>query len=176
MKNRAPHTPEKLLPDAEHLYSKLNQASDASSVIVGVSYVDACLASLLSKRLMRSSVADKLLDSRSGVIGSFAARSDLAYVLALIDKNIYQDLKILSELRNEVAHHHFELTFESDVVVDHCRRLSFVAAQIDAGTGLPLFTQDRLASARSIFVLTVVMTVIILLLIAQGESHAKRSA
>lgn len=120
MPSRTPLPPESLSADSKHLYDLLNEGTDSSVIIVGVSYIDACLASLLAKRLLKSSVTEKLLDSRSGAIGSFAARSDLAYTLALIDKPMYQDLLVLAELRNETAHHHFELSFTSEAIVQGC--------------------------------------------------------
>lgn len=120
MKRRSPLPPESLSKDCQHLYSLLNEGSDTSAIIVAASYIDACLASLLSKYLLHSDVTDKLLDSRSGAIGSFASRADLAYTLVLIDKKMYQDLLVIAELRNSAAHHHFELTFTSEEVQVYC--------------------------------------------------------
>ena len=173
MPSHAPLPPESLSSDSEHLYALLNEGADTSAIIVGVSYIDACLASLLAKRLLKSSVTEKLLDSRSGAIGSFAARSDLAYTLALIDKPMYQDLIVLAELRNETAHHHFELSFASEAIVLRCNKLKYVAGLKAANTGGPLMEEAWLARPRDRFMLTATMIVNRLLLTALGTIHAK---
>lgn len=98
MPTRVPFPPESLSADSKHLHDLPNKGTDAS-----VNYIDACLASIIAKRLLKSAVTDKLLDSLSGAIGSFAARLDLAYILALIDKLMYQDLLVLAKLRNETG-------------------------------------------------------------------------
>lgn len=89
MKSRQPIPPESLTPEVQRLHLQLADSSDIAAIVVGVGYLDACLASLLSKRLLKSSVSEKILDPRSGALGSFAARTDMSYVLALIDKSIY---------------------------------------------------------------------------------------
>lgn len=173
---RLPVSPESLSVDSEHLYALLNESKDLAVIVVGVSYIDACLASLLARRLLKSSVTDSLLNSSSGAIGSFAARSNLAYALALIDKSMYQDLQVLAELRNETAHHHFELGFTSPKVAEHCQRLSYVANLKDGGTGEQLLDQSLIATPRNRFTLTATMIVNRLLLTALGTNHAERQA
>lgn len=108
--------------------SLLNEGSDLATIVVGVGYLDACLASLLAKRFRQSSTAEKLLDSRGGALGSFSARYQAAYAMALIDKPILEDLMVFAELRNIVAHHHLELTFSDSEVAAQCERLKTAAA------------------------------------------------
>lgn len=176
MKRLAPQIPETLSAESKHLYDLLNQGADVAVIVVAVSYVDASLSSLLAKYLLKSSVTDKLLDSRSGALGSFVARSDLAYALALIDKSMYQDLLVLAELRNETAHHHFELSFSSPSVVSHCGKLAYAANLKDAGSGGPLFEEVWLVQPRGRFTLTATMIVSRLLLTALGTGHVERQA
>lgn len=173
MSPRLPLPPESLSTDSRELHNLLNDGPDASVVVVGVSYIDACLASLISKRLRKSSVTGKLLDSRSGALGSFVARADVAYTLALIDKAIYQDLLVLAELRNEVAHHHFELWFESEVIAKGCAKLKYVSGLKNWDTGGPLMEEGWLVGARNRFTMTAVMIVNRLLLAALGTNHAE---
>jgi DNA-binding MltR family transcriptional regulator len=173
MPRRPPLPPESLSADSKHLYDLLNEGTDASVIIIGVSYIDACLASLLAKRLLKSSVTEKLLDSRSGAIGSFAARSDLAYTLSLIDKPMYQDLLVLAGLRNETAHHHFELSFASGAILQGCDKLKYVACLKAANTGGPLIEEAWLARPRDRFMLTATMIVNRLLLTALCTTHVE---
>lgn len=172
--SRAPLPPEVLSADTEHLYELLNEGVDASVIIVGVSYVDACLASLLAKRLLKSSITDKLLESQSGAIGSFGVRSDLAYSLGLIDKVMYQDLLALAKLRNITAHHHFELSFASDEIAKGCSELKYVATSLaTANAGGPSMEDEWIAGPRDRFMLTASMIVNRLLITALETNHAE---
>jgi DNA-binding MltR family transcriptional regulator len=175
MARRPPIPPEDLSSDSKHLYEVLNSGHDTSAIVVGVSYIDACLASLLSKRLLKSSVTEKLLDSRSGPIGSFAARADLAYAVGLIPKVMYQDLLVLAELRNETAHHHFALAFSSSQVALHCEKLEYVRSLKTQG-GAQIIDEAWLTRSRDRFTISAVMIVNRLLLAALGTQHVDSAA
>lgn len=174
MARRPPLPPEILSADGKHFYQLLNRGEDVSVIVVAVSHIDACLASLLAKRFLKSSVTDQLLDSGSGAIGSFATRSKLAYVLALIDKPMYQDLQILSELRNEVAHNHFSLKFDNATVIKYCQKLKYASGLKDDATGNPLLDASWLSNTRNRFMFTSIMIVSRILLTALGTSHVER--
>lgn len=173
MAPRTPLPPELLSTDTKQLCDLLNEGADASVVIVGVSYIDACLASLIAKRLRKSSVTEKLLDSRSGPIGSFVARADLAYALALISKSMYQDLLVLAELRNVAAHHHFELSFASETIVAGCSKLKYISGLKNGGTDEPLMDEGLIAPPRNRFTITALMIVNRLLITALETNHAE---
>jgi len=157
MPTRLPLPPEALSADGDHFYALLNDAEDVSAVVVGVSYLDACLASLLSKSFRKSSTSEQLLDSRSGPLGSFSARAGLAYALGLISKPIFRDLQVLAELRNEVAHHHFAIDFSAPSILSHLNRLTYAAGLKDSGTGQPLFDAKLLENPRNQFTLSAMM-------------------
>lgn len=175
MGRRTPLPPETLTEDIKHLYELLNEGADASVIIVGVSYIDACLASLLARHLIKGSVTEKLLDSQSGAIGSFGARSDLAYALGLVDKLMYQDLLTLARLRNITAHHHFELSFASGEVGQLCNELRYVAATLDAtNAGGASMEAKWITGPRNRFILTATWIVNRLLLAALEVPRAKQ--
>jgi DNA-binding MltR family transcriptional regulator len=170
MPRRPPIPPEELSSDSQHLYDVLNSGPDMSGIVVGVSYVDACLESLLSKRLLKSSGTEKLLDSRSGAIGSFASRTDLAYTLGLIPKSMYQDLLVLAELRNETAHHHFALSFSSERIANHCDKLQYVRS-LKTPDGAQVIDEAWVHGPRDRFNITAVMIVTRILLKALEAQH-----
>ena len=157
MPARLPLPPEALSDDGHHFYALLNDAEDVSAVVVGVSYLDACLASLLSKSFRKSSTSEQLLDSRSGPLGSFTSRACLAYALGLISKPIFRDLQVLAELRNEVAHHHFALDFSAPNIVTCLSRLAYATELKDSATGKPIFDVKILQNPRNRFTLTAIM-------------------
>lgn len=176
MPRQPPLPPEQLSADGRRFYTLLNEAQDVSMIVVAVGYLDACLASLLAKHFQKGSVSDGLLDSRTGPLGSFSARARLAYALGLIAKSMYQDLQVLAELRNEVAHHHFALEFSEPSVSSQCDQLRYVAELKDATSGQIIFQSTWLSTPRGTFMVTALMIAQRLLLTALGTAHAKPQA
>jgi DNA-binding MltR family transcriptional regulator len=164
---------EALSADTQKLFDVLNNEPDFSVIVVSCAYVDACLGSILAKYLLESSISSKLLDVRSGALGSFAARSDVCYSLGLISKNIYQDLLVLGELRNQVAHHHHMLDFSATEIAEACRSLKYAETleRWDMNNGELMFRPGQLAEPRVRFVMTVVLLAQRLLLIALGTKR-----
>lgn len=154
---------ESLSEEANRFYKLLEDAEDATVIIVGVAYIDACVAALLARNLLKSSVTEKLLDARGGAIGSFSTRASLAYALRLITKSVYQDLQTLAELRNVVAHHHLALDFKATEVAKHCLALKCAAELQDHNTGKSLVDEKKIAIPRNRFVLTAVWIANVLL-------------
>ncbi len=116
MANRSILSIDNLSADAQELYRLLLKSSDLAAALLCASYLDAVLASLLHAHFAKSKVADNLLDVR-GVLGTVSARLDLAYVLRLISKPLYQKILKILEIRNAFAHHYLEYTFKTDKVV-----------------------------------------------------------
>jgi DNA-binding MltR family transcriptional regulator len=169
---------EALSADTQKLFDVLNNEPDFSVIVVSCAYVDACLGSILEKYLLESSISSKLLDVRSGALGSFAARSDACYSLGLISKKIYQDLLVLGELRNQVAHHHHMLDFSVARVAEACRSLKYAETleRWDMDNGELMFEAGQLAEPRVRFVMTVVLLSQRLLLIALGTKRVPGAA
>lgn len=171
MAKRPPFPPEVLSADGDKFFDLLNEAEDVAVIVVGVGYIDACVASLLHKQLRKSNVSDQLLDAK-GPLGTFWARSGAAYALGVIDKAMYADLTILAELRNEVAHHHFAFDFSTPEVAERCAKLTYASELKNGTSGEPLLDDEWLHSARDRFTLSAVMIATRLLLIALGTQHA----
>ncbi len=164
---------EALSADTQKFYDVLNNEPDFSVIVVSCAYVDACLGSILKNYLLDSSVSENLLDARGGALGSFAARSSACYSLGLVSKGIYQDLLVLGELRNQVAHHHHMLDFSTAGVAEACCRLRFAETleRWDRDTGELMFKPEQLAPPRVRFTMTVVLLSQRLLLIALGTKR-----
>jgi hypothetical protein len=86
--------------------------SDRGCVLVGVSYLDACLKSLLRARFGSAPKKDVdfLLSSSLAPLGSFSVRIKMSRVLNLLHTKTCDALESLREVRNECAHDflHFE--------------------------------------------------------------------
>ncbi len=166
---------EHLSGDIQKLLDVLNKEPDLSAILVATSYIDACLGSILERKFIESSISRQLLDGRSGALGTFAARSDICYVLGLIDKSLYKDLIKIAEIRNEVAHHHLALDFNFPSVEKLCGELAYVKSLKDGNSGKPLGLEKHMQGARSQFVMTTVIVSNRLLLTGLGLKREKAS-
>lgn len=94
------------------------------AALVTASFLDAALARLLETRFAKTSTADELL-SIEGELGSFGSRIRAAHAFGLIDDSVYRDLKRISKIRNQLAHHHLAHDFNDQKLQHWCAELSF---------------------------------------------------
>lgn len=170
MSVRKPVPAEQLSADTRQLMDVLNTEADLACVVVGAAFLDATLKTLLAKKLLKSSIADQLLDER-GALGTFVARADLAYCLGLVKKEHYQDLKSVAEIRNQFAHKHLQLAFTDPAVRELCGRLNewkLLLHGEEEDTTSELTPQQLATKARNQFNLSVVFLSNWLLLAALG--------
>lgn len=139
--------------DSQRVFDVLNEEQDLAVVLIGTSWLDACLESVLRAYFVESSISEKLLDPRSGALGTFGARMDAAYVLGLISPRTYTDLTRVAEIRNEFAHEHLLLTFADPRIAQACASLDFVDRFY---RGVPGQLGEVTRQPRIRFVLTVV--------------------
>lgn len=119
---------EELNSNTQAVYDVLNGENDLPCILIGTNFLDQLLASLVEQTFIKSSVAQKMLNSNGGCIGTFSARADLAYCLEIINKKQYQDLVAIGEIRNKFAHSHLALSFMDQEIMEKCGKL--VAWQI----------------------------------------------
>lgn len=142
--------PETLSADTKRLYDVLNEESDLAAILIGTSFIDACLLSVLEKKLLEGSTADRLL-SHNGRLGSFMARAEMCYVLGLIPKSWYSDFTVMAEIRNAVAHHHLSLSFNNPEIADRCAQLStHLQGEASQSTGRTRFVLCVVVLANSL--------------------------
>ena len=99
-----------------------NHENDFTFCLIGISFLEACLKDFLLKKFIKSSVSEALLD-HNGALGSASAKAQLAYTMQYIDKNEYQDIKKLLEIRNEFAHVHIQRDFGYKGIENKCNEL-----------------------------------------------------
>jgi hypothetical protein len=162
-KKKIPPQVEALSEGMQRLFDVLNHESDLAAVLIGASYLDECLASMLHRAFVQGETSGRLLDSSTGVLGSYSARADLAYVLGLVSKPAVADLRVVGELRNLFAHSRLTLELSSPpakAIVDRLKYLSVLREEMrlnhQIGEDEPSWLSDRL-SPRDRFKLTVVM-------------------
>ena len=150
---------EDLSRDTKILFDTLNEGSDLSCVLIGTSFLDESLRSLLQRYFIKSNTSKNIL-SPNGFLGSFASRCDLSYCLNLIDKKIHQDLKTIGEIRNLFAHSHLNISFAETEVISLTDKLSYC----DILKGTAMFSENTNPTPKQIhtnsmnrFKLTVVL-------------------
>jgi mannitol operon repressor len=121
-KKRTPRI-EQLSSESKELLDVLNNEQDLSVILIGASFLDTILSSILERKFLQSSVSINLLKAGIGALGSFAARADICYVLKLIEKSLYNDLRKIAQIRNEIAHYHLALNFDAENVNKLCGEL-----------------------------------------------------
>jgi DNA-binding MltR family transcriptional regulator len=106
------------------LLEEWRRNSDRSCVIVAASIIDELLGRIIRARLVpNDSSQDTLFDGPNSPLGSFSARIDLAYRIALISPQLARDLHIIRRLRNRFAHSIDSCSFEDVGVRDQVEEL-----------------------------------------------------
>ena len=104
-----------------------SESNDYSCVLLGTSYLDELLASLLKEKFENgSNTINKVLNPSGGALGTFMSRVDVSYCLGLINKNVKADCQIIGEIRNIFAHNYFKTTFKNSELQDKCNMLQFI--------------------------------------------------
>jgi len=118
---------EDLSPQSKELFDVLSKESDLACVLIGTSYLDQCLASMLKRFFIEGNAVYKIPDPlRHGALSTFSSRIDLIYLLGLINEYIYNDLIIIKNIRNLFAHSHFRVYFKDDKIKKKCEELELV--------------------------------------------------
>jgi hypothetical protein len=98
--------------------------SDRVVVIVGAAFLDAILERLIASFLIEGKESKEMFEYPN-VFGAFGARIKVAYVLGLLTREEYHDLKIIKDVRNDFAHSMQGGSFSEQSVADQCSRLKY---------------------------------------------------
>lgn len=148
-------------------FRELITGTDISCVLFGASMINTSLEGLLKKYLINGQTSNRLLKSDTGLIGSLRAKADLAYVLGLIQKEIYNNILRVLEIRNKFGHNHVKISFSDQNIKSQCEKFNFVNElnnkilhDVSVRLGIsPTTTNEHLMIFRSI-VYEIVITVL----------------
>jgi DNA-binding MltR family transcriptional regulator len=154
-----------LSEQSKALYQELKKESDRGAALIGAAFLDDALETLLRNSFVEKlQVAERLLIDPRGALGTFSARTDLAYCLGLIGPKMYHDLNTLRVIRNSFGHTHRSMSLEDPGIKDQLATLKYLAWLPSRG-GL---------QGRDRFVLTVVILTTDLLLVAERAKHPEK--
>jgi mannitol operon repressor len=113
-------------PEIEQLgkfLASFNKESDRGAALVAASMLDDRLEQILIGFFVESSAAKDLLSGFNAPLGTFSSRASAATALGLIQENEFKEITVVRKIRNEFGHGWEPLTFESESVAVHARKL-----------------------------------------------------
>ena len=91
--------------------------SDRSAAILAASLLEDQLRTLLQKLLVSDTHTAKMFDTY-GPLSTLSARCEIAYLMAIIPKDIRDDIDIVRKIRNLFAHRIEDVSFDTPPVCD----------------------------------------------------------
>lgn len=116
-------------PEVEQLgkfLSTFNKESDRGAALVAASMLDDRLQEILAGFFIESSAAKDLIAGFNAPLGTFASRTSAAMALGLIQENEFKEINLIRKIRNEFGHGWEPLTFNSEVVAVHVKKLPWL--------------------------------------------------
>jgi hypothetical protein len=96
---------------------EFRKESDRASVILAGAMIEKSLEMMIRAKLIPSlSKKDELFDTPYAPLRNFKAMIELAYRIGLISSNLYRDLNIIRDIRNDFAHDIEGCSFENSSV------------------------------------------------------------
>lgn len=97
--------------------------NDREIVIVGCAYIESVIKNSLAEYFVEDhSEIKALVGDSNGALAGLVQRSRLLYLVELIPKVIYADLKIIARIRNHFAHN-VGASFSDRKIIDLCANL-----------------------------------------------------
>ena len=154
------------LKDFTAFLTEFQSETDRGAALVAAALLDQKVSDTLRAFMVKSKVANELLDGNNAPLGTFAARIKIAFSLALIDAGELHECDIIRKVRNEFAHRVHGTTFADTKISKLCGRLqSDLPGGRDAFVGKP----------REMFINAVALTVLRLTYRAEHVARDGRS-
>lgn len=103
--------------------SEFQEETDRGAALVGAALIDDRLERLLKSHLLECKQSKEILNGGNSPLGSFSARTNMAYCLGLITELEYKEIETIRKVRNEFAHKVHGLSFKDQKVNDLCQNL-----------------------------------------------------
>jgi len=107
--------------------TSLTSETDRGSVLMAAAFIEDKLLQMLKDFMVKNKSIQKKIFEGNGALATFSSKIQMAYLLGLIPKNIFDDLNILKRLRNDFAHNAKPISFKTDYVKDRCNALQVVS-------------------------------------------------
>ena len=151
-----------LCADAARLVSDLETETDRGVALLAVAFLDDVLDLLLRASFVNDAEAVNRLIGPGRPLESFGSRAHIAYCMGLLGADVYNDINLIREIRNDFAHRQ-PTNFEQGDIRLKCNKLRCVAGMLS----------ENDCSARERFIASVVVIANHLIVQASEKAHAK---
>jgi DNA-binding MltR family transcriptional regulator len=123
--------------DAEsEAIKEIRALSDRAAAIVAATLVEATIERVLKNSFVQAEDVQAQIFRTSGPLGSFSAKIKMGYLTRLYEVDLYNDLELFKEIRNEFAHRARAKDFNSQRVRDLTRNFKLIdLVAMDPQTG-----------------------------------------
>jgi mannitol operon repressor len=134
------------LKDFNEFLREFQDETDRGAALVGAALIDLRLKETLAAFFADQKVGAELLEAKgNGPLSTMGARIKIALCLGLIDRDEFEECKLISKIRNEFAHRTHGTTFRDKTIAAYCFKL-----KIGFPTKSPLIN-PRLLFTHSVF-------------------------
>ncbi|WP_139959886.1 MltR family transcriptional regulator [Flavicella sediminum] len=106
--------------------NSFNKESDRGAVLLAASILDEWLLEIIQSYIIKDKVSKELLLGFGAPLGTFSAKTKIAYSLGLIEKKEYEEINIIRKIRNEFGHSWKGVNFESTKIEKECNKLDWL--------------------------------------------------
>ena len=110
----------KAIEEFKNFRHSLFEESDRGCALMAAAFIEEKIGELLRAFCIENKKSYERLFENNGALATFSSKIDLAFLLGLIPKNIFDDLQLLRKIRNDFAHNASLITFESTPIKERC--------------------------------------------------------
>ena len=152
-----------LTSDVSRLVEDFEKETDRGVALLGAAFLDDVLDVMLQAAFVDDSEAVNKILGPGRPLESFGARAHLAYCIGLLGPDIYADINLLREIRNDFAHRQ-PTKFDVEEIRQKCLRLRCISVMLNG---------DNDCSARERFMVTIVLIANHLIVTTAQMPHAQ---
>ena len=161
MRKNGTQTLPHLNADVVRLVDDLEKETDRGVALLGAAFLDDVLDVMIRGALVNDEEAINKLCGTGRPLESFGARTHMAYCVGLLGQDIYHDLNLIREIRNDFAHRqptHFGL----QEIKDKCGQLECISCMMP----------DKATHGRERFIASVVLIANHLMIVTSKQRRA----
>ena len=103
-----------------------NKESDRGAALLASALLEERLYEIILAFFCSNSTSKEILNGYNAPLGSFASRINMAYALALVQRNEFNELHSIRKIRNEFAHDWREKDFNHEIIKPLCEGLPWL--------------------------------------------------
>lgn len=109
----------------------LNSESDRGAALMAAAFLDVELKEMLQFFFVEEKTIHERYFGYNGPCGAFSGRIDTAFLLGLISRSDQKDLTTIRKIRNDFAHVHEVISFDTPAIRDRCLNMSWRGGDVE---------------------------------------------